>query len=205
MKKSVIAALIAGSAVLPATAHAQSAEASSEATSPTAAVASPQAQIAVGAKVIGKDGAEIGTVEKVDGDMVVITVGTSRATVPAKSLAASETGLQFSMTKAELEAAVNAGAQKASAALDTALVASAPVISKDGQSIGTVQKVEGDNVTLALPSGNPVALAKSFFGLDAAGSLQITLTAAEFQSAAASAASSATATAATTEEPSTAE
>lgn len=205
MKKSLIAALIAGAALVPSTIQAQSAAAEKAAS--TAAPATATAQIAVGAKVFGKDGAEIGAVEKVDGDMVVITVGTSRATVPAKSIAATENGLQFSMTKAELEAAVNAGAQKANAALDAALVASAPVLSKDGQSIGTVQKVEGDNVTLDITSGSPVALAKSFFALDAAGALQITLTASEFQSAASSAAASAgsTAAATTTEEPATGE
>ncbi|WP_458870136.1 hypothetical protein, partial [Enterococcus faecium] len=82
----------------------------------------------------------------------------ARAGLPKSAFATREKGLTIGMTKAQLEAAVQGAQAKSGEALAAALVPDAPVKSSDGVVIGTVSKVEGDNVTVALQGGTPVAL-----------------------------------------------
>ena len=85
--------------------------------------------------------------------------------------------------QSELDSAIGAATQQADARLAATLVAGAPVVSKDAAPVATVQKVEGDNVTLDLAAGGSVALGRSFFAIGTDGKLALTLTAAEFRSA----------------------
>lgn len=177
MHKSLIAAALATASFIPAAAFAQATPA--PATAPSASAAAPVA----GAKVFGPDGVEVGTVESVAGDIVTVSTGTARAGLPKSAFAAREKGLTIGMNKAQLEAAVSGAKAENTAAKDAALVADAPIKSSDGKVLGTVAKVEGDDVTVTLTNGSAAALKKSYIGLAADGSLALGLTAADFAKA----------------------
>lgn len=179
MKKTVIAALIAGASLVPAAAFAQAA--------PAAATATPT----VGANVVGADDEPVGTIASVSGSNVVLKVDDLSATIPANSLAPTEGGYKFTMTKDQLLAALGAQKGAAQEKRDAALVVAAPVLSKDGVTVATIQKIEGDNVTLDIVDGGVVALNKNAFGLNAQGALALGMTSAQFKAAVASASQSA--------------
>jgi len=170
MHKSLFAAALLGACVLPSAAIAQEVP---------EAVASA---LAVGATVYGTDGAEVGKIESMPGGNVVLFTGKNRATLPASVFGMNETGLLIGMTKAQLDAAVEAAEAKASAAIDAALVPEAQIMSKDGIAIGSIQKIEGENVTIDLPTGSAITLQKEHLNVRD-GKLMLFMTAAEFQAA----------------------
>jgi hypothetical protein len=172
MKKSLIAIALASASLSPAAVMAQAA-------APSAAAPAPVA----GAKVFGPDGVEVGTVEAVAGDIVTVSTGTARAGLPKSAFAVRDKGLTIGMTKAQLEAAVNGASAENTAAKDSALVADAPIKSSDGKVLGTVAKVQGDDVTVTLADGSAAALKKSYIGLGSDGSLALGMTAADFAKA----------------------
>jgi hypothetical protein len=178
MKKSFAAAAFAAATLSPIAAFAQGA---APASAPT--TAAPAVTPTVGAKVFDPQGAEVGSIEKVDASNAVVYTGTKRATLPFSAFAKNAKGLLISMSQAQLNAAVAAAEAQTSSAMDTKLVADAPIKSKDGTSVGTVQKVEGDNVTITLADGNPVTLTKQYLTVGTDGNLALTMNAAEFKSA----------------------
>lgn len=153
MKKSFIAAALAAASLAPVVATAQD--------KPAAAASAPT----VGAKVYGPEGTEVGAVESVQNGIVTVNTGTSRAGLPTNAFAVRENGLTISMNRAQLEAAVSGAAAEASTATSAAIVADAPVKSSDGVVLGTITKVEGDDVTVLLSSGSSILLKKSNLGL----------------------------------------
>jgi len=183
MNTRILAAALATAALSPIAAQAQSAAPTS------AAPATQQAAVAptVGAKVYGPDGVEAGTVEKVDAANAVVNTGTKRATLPLAAFGKNEKGLLISMSKAQLEAAVAAAETKTATTTSSALVANAPVKTSDGVAIGTVQKVEGDNVTLSLSDGKAITVTKQYLTTGADGSLALTMKSADFKAAVAAA------------------
>lgn len=124
------------------------------------------AEVSVGAKILGPDGAEVGTVEKVEGGNVVVNTGSLTATLPADAIGESNEGLTIGWNKAQLEAAVTEANQQTAAQLETALVAGADVYSIDGQLLGKVQKIEGDLVVLEREAG-PISLPRQQIVLNA--------------------------------------
>lgn len=173
MKKTLIAAAIAAASLVPAASMAQ------DAAAPAAASATPT----VGAKVYDAEGGEVGSVEAIQGDIVTVSTGTARAGLPKSAFVAREKGLTIGMNKAQLESAVNGAKAENTAAKDAAIVADAPIKSSDGVVIGTVSKVVGDDVTVALSNGSAAALKKSYLGLAADGSLALGMSAADFAKA----------------------
>ncbi|MEJ2408811.1 MAG: hypothetical protein P8Y58_16545 [Novosphingobium sp.] len=151
MKTSLIAAAIAAASLAPVAASAQDAAA---AVAPT-----------VGAKVYGPEGNEVGTVEAVQNGAVTVNTGTVRAGLPTSAFAMREKGLTIGMTKLQLEAAVNGAKAQTSAAKEAAMVVDAPIKSSDGVVLGTISKIEGDDVTVQLTDGPSVILKKSYLGL----------------------------------------
>ena len=154
-----------------------------------AGVAAPamaqDAGVTVGAKVYGPDGAEVGTIESVNGDAVVINTGNLSAALPADSFAPGDNGPTLGWNKAELEAAVTEANQAAEQELAAALVPEAEVYSSDAVLLGKVESVDGDNVVVTLESG-PVALPKAQMALQA-DKVTFVATAADVQAAAAAA------------------
>lgn len=168
LKLAASAALAA--AIVPAAVHAQAA-----------------AGVTAGATVYDPQGGEVGTIANVAGGNVVIDTGNNKATVPGAALTKGPKGPQIAYTKAQLDAAIEAAAGKAQAALEQALVEGAAVAGKNGTAIGTVKEVQDANVVVARPDGTLVALPKNAFMVGAQG-LQISMTAeqlaAQVQSAA---------------------
>lgn len=169
MMKSLIAAALMGVSLTPGVVLAQE----------TAAAATPE--LAVGGTVYDPEGGEVGTIESLVGGNVVISTGTNSATLGSNAFVQGPKGPVIGMTKAQLDAAVEEAAAKAQAAKDAALVPGAEVSSSDGVVIGTVDKIEGDNVFLKLADG-AITLQKEHLNAGADG-LKLFMTAAQFQSA----------------------
>lgn len=189
MKKSMIVAALAAVSVAPMSA------AYAQAAGGTPAAAAATVTPTVGAKVYDPKGGEVGSIEKVDAANAVVFTGTKRATLPLSAFAKNDKGLLISLSKTDLEAAVAAAEAQTTGALNSKLVANAAVKAKDGVAVGTIQKIEGDNVTIALTDGGPVTVTKQYLTVGADGALALTMNSAEFKSAVA-AASSQSATAA---------
>jgi preprotein translocase subunit YajC len=185
MKKPFVTAALVAVALSPMSAFAQ------DAAAPAAASAAPAVTPTVGAKVYDPQGAEVGSIEKVDAAGAVVFTGTKRATLPASAFAKNDKGLLISMTQTQLNAAVAAAEAKTTSAMDTKLAAGAAIKSKDGVSVGSVKSIAGDNVTIALSDGNPVTVTKQYLTVGADGNLALTMNSAEFKSAVSAASQSA--------------
>jgi hypothetical protein len=144
------------------------------------------ASLTVGAKIFGPNGGEIGTIEKIEGEAVVVNTGNVTAALPASSFGTSDKGPTLGWNKAELESAVTTANEQATAALDAAIVAGAEVYSSDAVLLGKVTEVPADgNVIVELVSG-PVALPRAQLALQDA-KLTFRATAADVQAAASAA------------------
>lgn len=174
MKKTLIAAALLGMSMASAPLLAQ------DAADPVAAA------LVVGATVYGPQGAEVGKIESMPNGNVVVFTGNNRATLPASAFGKNEKGLVVSMTKAQLDAAVEAAVakakQQANQALATALVPDAEVRSSDGVLVGSVQKIEGNNVVVDLADGRAITLQRKHLTADDSG-LKLVMTEAQFQDA----------------------
>jgi hypothetical protein len=99
---------------LAAPAFAQQAAPPSTADAPAAqAPAAQSATAKAGDQIYDTAGAVVGTVESVSGSNFVISTGTSKATLPMSSLANGTNGLTISMTKAQLNDAIQQATGKA--------------------------------------------------------------------------------------------
>ena len=179
MKFAATAAAAFVLAALPAAAQAQD-TATTPAMADTAAMPDLP-ELTVGANVYGPQGEMVGTVDSITNGVVVVNTGTNKANLEAKVFGKDEKGLLISLTKADLDAAVEQAKMQAAATLDAALVAGAPLHSADGVALGTIDKVEGDQVTVNLENG-PVILPKNNFATDANG-LIVRFTAADLKAA----------------------
>jgi hypothetical protein len=111
------------------------------------------AAVAVGAKVFGPDGSEVGPIEQVQGDNVVVNTGNLTAALPSSVFGEGENGPTIGWNKAQLEAAVNEANQAAEAQLQTAFVPEADLYSSDAQLLGKVKSVGEDTFVVTLASG----------------------------------------------------
>lgn len=137
-------------AALPATLHAQDA-----ATASTA--------VQAGETVYGPDGQEVGKIEKVGDGNVVVNTGTQSATVAATAVSKGEKGLTITMTRDQLNAAIEAAAAKSTAARDAALVAGAAVKSADGSDLGTIKAISAEGLVEVSREGGSFSLKKDLF------------------------------------------
>lgn len=141
--------------------------------------------LTVGGTVYDPQGGEVGKIASMAADTVVIDTGAHKATLPKSAIGKGAKGPTVTITKAQIDAQVAAATEKASAALNAALIPGAEVRGKAGAPIGTVKEVKGDQVVIDRASG-PVGLTKQAFGVGPQG-LTISLTAAELDAAAQSA------------------
>ena len=169
MKKSLIAAVLMGAMTIPVAVSAQDA----------ATAAAPE--LAVGGTVYDPEGGEVGTIEKIAGGNVVISTGKNSATLASNAFVQGPNGPVIGMTREQLDAAVEQAAAQAQAAKDAALVAGAEVRSSDGVVVGTVDKIEGDNVFVKLAEG-AITLQEEHLTVDSSG-LKLFMTAEQFQTA----------------------
>ena len=180
---NIAACLLLSAAALPASALAQ-------------APAAPA--IDVGATVYGPQGAEVGKIEKVDGDIIVVNTGTSSASLQSSAFGVNAKGLTIGFTKAQLEQAIAAAAQAAQDKLAAALVPGAAVVTADGQPLGAVKSIGDDGMVLIDREAGAFALPKTTFAVEGTG-LKISMTQAQVDEALSTATSAAPETTKTAE------
>jgi hypothetical protein len=122
--------------------------------------------VAVGARIYGPDGSEVGTIEGIEGGNVLVNTGSLTAALPADTLGEGADGPTIGWTRAELEAAVSEANQEAAEKLAAALVEGAEVYSTDDVLLGTVKAVESELVVVELASG-PASLPKAQIAMQA--------------------------------------
>jgi len=171
MKYLVLA--LAGSAGLALPVFAQATQpATASATTPATATAN----VTAGATVVDMTGAPVGTIESVNGGNAVLSTGTVKAAIPVSSFAKGANGLVVGITKADLEAKVQAATKP------TEIAAGMAVTGPGGAAVGKVDAVSGDLVTVAT-ANSKAQLPKTAFAQGPNG-LVIGLTAAQIDAAA---------------------
>ena len=143
------------------------------------AVAQQAATVGVGAAVKDTSGGSVGTVTKVDGDHVLVKTDRHEVRLPVTSFTPTDDGLLFGLTQAQLNAQVDQALAQAQANFRIG----ATVTGAGGATIGTVDAIDAEWVTVKLPSGSAVRLPRNALAATATG-LVTGLTAAEVQAAA---------------------
>ena len=167
------------------------------AVAPTVATAQKAAAVTAGATVYGNDGAEIGTVESIDGETAILVVDGMKAPVPAAAFGTGEQGATLNATKAQIVGMLQAAQQQAMAKRDAALVVGAEAVTAKNAPLGTVLEIEGDNVIIARGGDETkkITLLREHFAAAPDGSLMALMTNAQIDAAMASAAPAADTTA----------
>ena len=80
------------------------------------AKAQQQAAVTTGATVVDSQGVQIGKIQAVEADGAVVALADTQVKLPLNAFATRDSGLMVGMTKAQLEAAANAAAPRASTA-----------------------------------------------------------------------------------------
>lgn len=128
------------------------------------AVFAQAATVTAGATVYDPQGGTVGTVDKVEGGNAIVNTGSHTVALPLDKFASSEKGPVISVTKQQLDDLATQATAQASAGLDKALVAGAAVVDNTGTALGTIDKVDGDNVVLKTDKG-AVTLTRKYFTL----------------------------------------
>jgi hypothetical protein len=150
----LVAASLLAMASVPVAVHAQ---------------AAANAGIAVGATVYGPDGGEVGKIERVSGDDVIVDTGTNHAALPSSSFAKGANGPRIGFTKVQLDAAIKQANDQAMAALQSALVPGAAVFGADDVQVGTVKQVKAEGSVVLSGATGEFALPKEQFHMGAKG------------------------------------
>ena len=130
----------------------------------------------VGMMVVDTQGAPVGMITAVAADSVTVKTAKHQAELPKASLTISEGKALFGLTEAQLDASV-----EQALAARPGLKVGAPVKGAGGESVGTIEAVDAENVTMVLTAGQRISIPRSGIALDADGSGRIGLTAAELQ------------------------
>lgn len=112
---------------------------------------------AVGTQVTDANGAAVGTVTAVSGDVVTVKTDKFETNLSKSSFAQSEGKLLVGMTQAELNAAI----EKDKAAAEASLAVGAAVKDSAGASAGTIEAIDAEFVTIKLASGKSVRLPRT--------------------------------------------
>ncbi len=125
--------------------------------SPAFAQAAPANAFAVGTQVTDANGAAVGTVTAVNGDVVTVKTDRLEANLAKSSFTPNEGKLLVGLTQAELNAAV----EKDKAAAEASLAVGAEVKGTGGATLGTIDAIDAEFVTIKLASGNKVRIPRS--------------------------------------------
>ncbi|MEH6715171.1 hypothetical protein [Parasphingorhabdus flavimaris] len=142
----------------------------------------PTVEAKVGMKVVGPNGADVGTVDFVDAGVVVVDTGKNKAALAPDAFAKEDNGLSIMMTKVDLDAAVEKAAADAKAKLLASLTPGTEVKSVTGAAvIGTIKESDAEFVTVE-HNGQPVQLPVAAFMANADG-VAISMTEEQFEAA----------------------
>ncbi|MFA6117563.1 MAG: hypothetical protein WC729_26465 [Sphingomonas sp.] len=170
----VVAMLLCGSSAI----------AQSTASAPPAA---PAPELKPGTVIFDPAGAEVGTIESLAGEAVVVSTGTNKVTLSAKSFGNSPKGPVLGMTKTQLDSAATQAAAETATALKSKLVPGAVVHGVGGTNVvGTVKEAADTTVDVTTARGD-VRLPIGAFSLSAAGAIIIGMSSADFDAAVAAA------------------
>jgi len=122
-----------------------------------AQTAPPANAFAVGTLVTDANGGAVGTVTAVNGDIVTVKTDRLEANLSKSSFTPNEGKLLVGLTQAELNAAV----EKDKAAADASLAVGATVKGTGGATLGTIDAIDAEFVTIKLASGNKVRIPRS--------------------------------------------
>lgn len=132
----------------------------------------------VGMPVVDAQGGAVGTITVVTTDTVTVKTTKHQAQLPKASLTISEGKALLGLTQAELEASV----ERTLATVPSAeLKVGATVKGSGGASIGTIDAVEAENVTIKLSTGQRISIPRSGIIVDPDGGGVIGMTAAELE------------------------
>lgn len=154
--------------------------------------AAPQTQqqqpsVAKGSSVYGSDGASLGTVAEMQGEVVVIEVDGRAIPIPKAALAAGAKGLTVNITKTALVAQFDQQKAKYDAQLAAAITEGASVKTADGQLLGTIESRNEQGVVVNTDKG-PATLPRQLLALNQDGTLIARATKAQIDQAMAGAA-----------------
>jgi len=145
-----------------------------------AAVSFPAtAAVTAGAVVKDTSGGIVGTIVKVEGDQLMLKTDKHEVRLPVASFTSTEAGALFGMTQVQLNAEID----KTAAAAAAQIVVGATVKGAAGATVGTIEALDAQLVTLKLTSGKSVRLPRTAVGGGPDGPV-IGLTAAEIEAAA---------------------
>ncbi len=148
---------------------------------PTATAPAP-IEVAAGTQILGSDGAAIGTVARIEGDVALVTVGERTIPIPANAIAVTEAGPAINITRADLASQFDQQMAQMEAELDAALVAGTAVQTADGQPLGTIQSREADAIVVAGDIGQ-LTLSKPMLAVGPEGTLLVRATMEQIQQA----------------------
>jgi len=132
----------------------------SPAATPAAAAAASSPTLAAGANVFGPGGNPVGTIASTGADFAVVKTDKHEVRLPKTAFAARpEGGLVIGASRDEL----NASVEQAMAKLTEQMKPGSTIYGTQGGTIGTIDKVEADLVTVKLASGKMVRLPKAGF------------------------------------------
>lgn len=140
-----------------------------------AATAPAPAEIAVGTQIFGSDGAVIGTVARIEGDVALVAVGERGIPIPAAAIVAAQAGPTVNITRSDLVTQFDRQMAQMEAQLEAELVAGAAVQTADGQPLGTIQSREADAIVVAGDIGQ-MTLSKPMLALGPQGTLVVRAT-----------------------------
>jgi len=118
----------------------------------SAAAAVPAAAQSVGMPIVDTAGAPVGTVTAIQGDNLEIKTDRHEALLPKASFTVDGNKLLFGLTQAQL----NTKIEESAASSAKAIVAGATVNGSSGSTVGKIEAIQGDNVTIALTSGERI-------------------------------------------------
>ena len=123
------------------------------------------AGVAAGATVYDPQGGTVGTIDKVENGNAILNTGAHTVALPLDKFATSEKGPVISVTKQQLDDLASQAEGQSAAQVDAALVAGAAVVDNAGVALGTIDKVDGDNIVLKTEKG-AVTLTRKYFALN---------------------------------------
>lgn len=149
---------------------------------PAATPATPPPPVAttfgVGMPVVDTQGGAVGMITAVATDTVTVKTARHQAQLPKTSLTISEGKALFGLTQADLDASVE---RTLATVARAALKVGATVKGSGGTSVGTIDAVEAESVTIRLSEGLRISIPRSGITVDADGGGVIGLTAAELE------------------------
>jgi len=117
------------------------------ATVPMAASAQ-NAQVVVGADVMGPDGAVVGQIESVGAEAVVVKTDKHSVPLPPNAFGEGDANPTITLTREQLNAAMDEQLAAVKAQTEALLVEGTPVTDTEGANIGAIASVEGENVAV---------------------------------------------------------